>query len=304
MVCVMRLCVFLGVYEAERVIAARTLRRLLTILDGHQVSLVILDDASPGRLGEALAREFAPRIAGTVEVRRIETSTGYHGSIERTFSVFDEITARSPTASEAPDYVLRVDADIGFGRSDLARLFAPGVLPAEGLFGGTFAMRRRDLLLFCLDLLPIGFRRRRVGERLEHGWQLRRTRPVWWSVFGWRALRRGFRGRIVPGSFQIIAWATLLEMRRQGALTRSRRTLGLVFGEDVITNAAVWAVGHRVIDVGELVPDWDFEHFLTPGTTAADLVGRSPYYLHPLKDEAWANALRDELDEAADRREP
>ena len=47
----MKLLIYYGLYEGEKAIAPHALGQLLTILAGHEVDVLILDDASPSRVG-------------------------------------------------------------------------------------------------------------------------------------------------------------------------------------------------------------------------------------------------------------
>ena len=288
----MKLLVFYGLYEGEKVSAPLALGQLLAILAGHEVDVLILDDASPSHIGEQMKARFAGQGAGRIDVLRLEHSTGYRGSIDRTFSALQWAVQ----TGRAYDYVLRVDADVHFCRPDLANLFAPGVLPTQGIIGQPLVMRSRDFAQVWADVLPVGFRRRRTDDsKIEHQWELKRGRPVWWHNIGWRALANGFRGVIIPGCFIIIAGATLAALHNRGWLDRPRTSLGLAFGDDTILALATRAIGHPVIDARTLMPDWSCCLFITTETTSATVRAAGHYFIHPLKDVAWANELRQAL---------
>ena len=288
----MKLLIFYGLHEGEKSIAAHALGQLLAILAGHEVDVLILDDASSSRVGEKTKARFAIQGLGRIDVLRLEHSTGYRGSIDRTFSALQWVAQ----TGRAYDYVLRVDADVHFCRPDLANLFAPGVLPAQGLIGQPLVMRSRDFVQVWADVLPVGFRRRHTADgKIEHQWEFKRFHPVWWHNIGWCALANGFRGVIVPGCFIIIAGTTLAAFQSRGWLNRPRTSLGLAFGDDTILALATRAVGHPVIDARTLVPDWSCNLFITPETTAATVRAAGHYFIHPLKDVAWANELRQAL---------
>ena len=288
----MKLLIFYGLYEGEKTIAPHALGQLLTILAGHEVDVLILDDASPSRVGEQTKARFTGQGPGRVDVLRLEHSTGYRGSIDRMFTALHWVTQTGRTY----DYVLRVDADIHFCRADLASLFTPGRLPMRGIIGQPLVMRRRDFVQVLADVLPAGFRRHRTPDgKIEHKWELQRCRPVWWHTIGWRALRHGFRGVIVPGSFIVIAGATLTAFRDRGWLDRLRENLGLVFGDDTMLSIATRAVGHPVVDVRTLLPDWSCSLFIGPTITATAVRSAGHYFIHPMKDAVWANELRQAL---------
>ncbi len=283
-----RLLVFYGVYEAERSFAAATLAGLLDVLSDHDVTVDIQDDASPSHLGRTLARQFSKR--ARVRSSRLERSLGYHGMAERVVSFFH----RTAASGESYDYVLRVDADLHFASRRLGALIASKRMPDRGLVGHLFSMRKRDYALWLADLTPAGLRRHvRKDGLMEHHWELRRTRPVWWSDIGRSALRRGFRGRMAAGGFQILSWPTLMELHDRGWLRRDRRSTGFIFQDDVLTTTMVQALGHPIVDLGEVDDEWKADLGLFPGTPIDEL--RSLDLLHPLKDNAWAHEVRASL---------
>lgn len=288
----MNLLVLYGVYEGDKNIAPYALEQLLTILAGHTVDVLILDDASPSRVGERLATTFKGPVPRRMDLLVREFSQGYRGSIDRTFGALAWIAR----CGRVYDYVLRVDTDIHFCRRDLAELFKPGVLPELGITGQTLAMRSRDLVQILMDILPVGFRRRHLPDRtIAHTWELSRFRPVWWQSIGWRALWHGFRGVILPGCFIAMSGKTLAEMSRRGWLDRPRASIGLSFGDDTIMSVATVALGHPITDLRTLIPDWSCDLFLTPAATAEGIREKRRYYVHPMKDAGWAMALREAL---------
>lgn len=288
----MKLTAFVGVCEPEAAIAPVTIDQLVRICRGRGVdlSLAIRDDASPSRLGERLVAQFQPALSHPIDLVRLEQSSGYYGAIDRTLDMFRHLAE----SGQGGDYVLRLDPDVHFCREDVGRLFDTRLLPVRGLVGPLLQMRPRDHVQVYLDLLPVGFRRREFDGRREHAWQLRR-RAVWFRRVALGAIRNGFRGQLVPGPFQLLAWPTLREIHARGYLRQPRRAWGLVFGEDILTNLLVRAVGHPVVDVRELVPDWRCELFLDESATAESLRMSANYFVHPLKDRAWAHAIRREV---------
>jgi len=105
------------------------------------------------------------------------------------------------------------------------------------------------------------------------------------------------RRRFIGGSFQIIAGATLAEWALRGWLERRPLTgLGLVFGEDVMSNVLVMALNHPLVDLAELVPDWACDMAIHPQKGGAEFIQANRYYLvHPVKGDAWGLRLRQEL---------
>ena len=289
----MRLAAFVGVYEAEAEIASITLDQLVTLCRrrGVDLALTILDDASPSHLGDRLAQRLGPSLRRGIDVVRLERSTGYYGQIDRTLDMF-----RRLVESGLPcDYLLRLDVDLHFCRDDVGKLFDASLLPRRGIVGATIQMRYRDYVQVYADLAPFGFRRRERNGLREHGWELRRSRPVWfWRIAG-RGIRNGFRGRFVAGPFQLIAWETLLEVYARGYLSCERQRWGLIFGEDIMTNLLVLAAGHPVVDASAIIPDWSCELFLPPSATAQDVRNAGYFFVHPVKDRPWANEIRRQI---------
>ncbi len=290
----MKLAVFFGVYEAEKEFARHTLGQLLDILGQHEVHVLVLDDASASRLGDSLAQSFSSKSHVHIEVLRLEKSSGFRGAMDRTLFAFRHLAK----AQKQFDYVLRVDADLFFNRKDLARIFASERLPEHGMIGTFANFRWRDYLLFLADLLPMGFRRKYAGGVIEHKWELKRWKPVWWGDLGLKALIHGFRRRFIGGSFQIISGKTLAELLKRGWLDRKPlANMGLIFGEDIMSNVLVKAVGHPLVDIADLVPDWSCDMALQPGQMDSEQIQSKAYYLvHPLKGDAWALKLRRDLE--------
>ncbi|HYX39328.1 MAG TPA: glycosyltransferase [Oligoflexus sp.] len=290
----MKIGVFFGVYEAEKAFAQQTLGQLLDILQNHDVHVLILDDASPSFLGQGLVQVYAGRKRVTFEVLRNEKSSGFRGAMDRTLFAFRHLS----NSSQAFDYVLRVDADLFFNRKDLAGIFESHRLPKQGMIGSFARFRVRDYIQVLADLVPFGFRRRQVNGIVEHKWEFKRVRAVWWWDLGLRALRYGFNREFIGGPFQIIAGSTLMELSRKGWLDRRPlENLGLVFGEDVMSNILVKALNHPLMDLAELVPDWACDMAINPHKGDWQSIQANRYYLvHPLKGDPWGLRLRQELE--------
>jgi hypothetical protein len=282
-----RILVLFCVYEAERSFAAGTLAQLLDVWNHCDLTLHIQDDASPSYLGRVLANQFSERVP--VRVTRVERSLGYHGLSENWLSFLHN----SAAGAERYDYVLRVDADIHLASRRLANIFHPDRSPSNGLLGHTLAMRHRDFLLWIADLAPAGMRRKLHPDgRMEHRWEFRRTRPVWWSDIGWTALSRGFRGRIVRGFLQILAWRTLIAIDQRGWLARPRRPSGFIFQDDVLLSMMVQAVGHPILDIRTIIDGWNANCSLAPGIPIQSILASRFDFLHPLKNSSWADEVR------------
>lgn len=163
------------------------------------------------------------------------------------------------------------------------------------MVGPTIEMRLRDFALFLADQLPFGLKRTVNDGVMSHDWALRRTRPVWWHDIGRLSLLNGFRGRMVPGVLQIIAWRSIVEMANRGWLSRPRSSTGLIFQDDLVLTAMVKALGHAVLDISDVVDNFKCELFLAENATAADVIERGLDLVHPLKDNDWAHSLREVL---------
>lgn len=290
----MKLAVFFGVYEAEKDFAHQTLGQLLEILQQHDVHVFVLDDASASRIGEALAQAYAGRNQVSFEVVRIEKSSGFRGAMDRTLFAFRHLAS---TAQDY-DYILRVDADLFFNRKELARLFESDRLPKTGMVGTFTRFRARDYVQLFMDLLPFGFRRRKVDGVIEHKWEFSRSKPVWWWDLGFRAFWNGFDCTFVGGPFQIVSGQTLAELSAKGWLDRQPLLgLGLVFGEDVMSNILVKALNHPLTDIASLVADWSCDMAYNPRKGDWQEIQAQGYYLvHPLKGDAWAMQVRRQLE--------
>jgi len=289
-----KLAVFFGVYEAEKSFAQNTLGQLLDILRQHEVYVLILDDASSSRVGETLLKAFAGRSNVQIDLIRNERSSGFRGAMDRTLFAFRHISL----TNHEFDYILRVDADLFFNRKELAALFDQSLLPAKGMVGTTAKFRWRDLIQVLADLIPFGFRRRQQQGVVEHKWEFKRMKPVWWWDLGLRSLLHGFNRNFIGGSFQIIAGSTLSELSRRGWLDRKPlEGLGLVFGEDVMSNVLVKALNHPLVDIAELVPDWACDMAINPHKGDSQSIQANKYYLvHPLKGDVWGLRVRQELE--------
>jgi hypothetical protein len=282
-----RILIFFCVYEAERSFAAGTLEQLLDVWSHCVITLHIHDDASPSQLGYTLSKQFSRSVL--VRVTRLERSRGFHGLGEYWLSFLHQ----SAACADRYDYVVRVDADIHLGSRRLGDLLRPDHSPSCGLLGNTLAMRHRDFLLWIADLTPAGLRRKLQADgRMEHRWELGRTRPVWWSDIGWRALRQGFRGRIVTGPLQILASPTLIAIEQSGWLARPRSATGFIFQDDVLLSMMVHALGHPILDIRKIIDGWNATCFLAPGTPIKSILASRFDFLHPLKNNSWAHQVR------------
>lgn len=288
----MKLLILFQVWEGDKNIAPLTLGQFLTIVSGHENDVLIFDDASPSRLGDRLATLFGGKGPGRIDVLRSEHSTGYTGTIDRLFEALHWVVRCGRTY----DYIVKVEPDVHFCRRNLASLFDPGILPEFGIVGPTHRMALRHFVQVLADLLPAGIQRRRgPGGTIERDLEFKRFRPVWWQGIGWRALLRRFTGVMVPFPFVVISCKTLAAMNAQSWFDLQRSQIGAVFADDVVFTMAVQALGHGVVDISTLLSDWSCNLFISPTATAQTAREYWRDLIHPMKDTAWANALREEL---------
>ncbi|MBC7659902.1 MAG: hypothetical protein H7249_09360 [Chitinophagaceae bacterium] len=286
----MKIAVFFGVYEAEKAFASQTLEQMLSILKDHSVHVLIMDDASQSKIGRTLVQKFGGLPHVTFEILRNEVSSGFRGAMDRTLTAYRHLA----NLDVAFDSIIRLDADLFFNRTDISKIFDPIFLPAKGLVGSAVRFRFRDFVQVLADLLPIGFRRKKIAGTIEHSWELKRTRAVWWADLGFKALRNGFRWTFLTGSFQIMGGSTLAELKARGWL--DRRPLeghGLVFGEDVMTSILVKALNHPLIDLDSIIVDWDCDLAINKYDSDWRTVQAKKLYLvHPLKGDEWSMEMR------------
>lgn len=282
----MRLLILLPVYEPEARIAPKTLNRFLELAGEHDISLHITDDASPQFIGNALQTEFSDRIS-FIHVERLERSAGYLGTSERTLSALSWAASRV----DHYDYVLRLDCDVHFLGDGLTKLLRSPALPRTGMVGPRIKMRSKDFAAVLLDLLPFGYRRTPGQYGLTKEITASRLTPVWWSKPGRAALANGWWREVVVGAFQLMSAETLKTISESGYLNICRSRTGLIFQDDVLTTMLVRAIGHPVLDCAEM--DLPFTMFLPSNSTEDAVRASGKVLLHPLKDTAWANRIRD-----------
>lgn len=277
--------------ENDKNLARRTLGQVVGFFEEHELDVLVFDDASSSRCGDALAREFQPRIPGKLQTMVANESKGFYRILENTMDMLKAVTS----SGQRYDYVVKVDPDVHFCNHLLSQVFEGATLPSRGLFGPVLRMRSRDHVQVLADMLPLGFRRRNRGGIIDHKWEFAGFRKVWWADIGRRALLHGWRGEFAPGSFYVLAWDTLIEMARHGYLDRDHTAMGMVFGDDVVISAMTRSLGHPIVGFRDLVPGWSSELFLREGATAAEIRAKRHAMIHPLKDRSWAHRLRDEL---------
>jgi hypothetical protein len=288
----MQAAILMTVSQGEEEIAWDTLRSLARSCDGAQLSLVLVDDASPSHIGARLASRFAESTGHTAECIELPMSLGFRGTAQRLFRGLDRIAARLPSV----DMVIKLDADACIVRPGLSGCLASLCRDGVGFYGERYPMRHRDALLIMADHLPCGFSRKQVGEVIYRDWQLRRVRPVWWADFGRAALARGYRFGFIAGGFCILGGKTLQKMARAGWLGRNQAPIGFTFTDDVLITMAAYAVGDPVVDLRGM-SHWGFLA-TTEDTPLSEIVPHRPYVVHHLKNRPRAWERRRELRDA------
>jgi len=279
------------VCESDKVIAERMLGQLVDLCGDHELHLLIFDDASESHIGERLKQEFATKIPGEIEVLRCASNRGYYRLQNNLF----EMLQHAVRSGVSYDYVLKVDPDVHFIDRRIAVLLDARKLPDRGSIGHIFKVRKRELVQILGDLLPFGFRRRRKGKKIDHKWQWRFYRKVWWSDIGRRAIFRKKLGWVAPGSFYLVAWSSVLEMASRGYLDRDHDGIGLVFGEDFLLSIVITAIGHPMTALTEIDPNFKCALFLNESISPDEVVSQGLYYIHPVKDTKAGHQLRDQL---------
>jgi hypothetical protein len=287
----MKIALFTTVCEGELGIACDSLESLALSCAEHDLVAFIVDDASPSYVGKRII-EFIERTHGVPgQCLRMQQSLGWHGMAERLFVGLKCIADYGPNF----DLLIKLDPDALVVRRDFGRFLTENCEAPRGLAGQMYAMRPRDKVPFLLDQLPIGFRRSSANGVMQHDRKLSRFRPVWWSDIGRKALLGGFRFRYVPGCFFILGGETLHALNASGYLARSQSCHGLVFNDDLILTASVYALGHPVIDLSQISPHWSSIMSLSEETPMDQVLECAPYVVHPLKNNPQAMRQRDEL---------
>ena len=287
----MKLLLILMVCEPDKVIADLMLEQLVDLCADVELHILIFDDASESLVGEQLKQKYSEQIQGDVEVLRCASNRGYY-RLQR--NLFDMLQ-HAVTTGVSYDYVLKVDPDVHFTDRRIAMLLDVHKLPDRGSIGHIFKVRKRELVQIFGDLLPFGFRRRKIKEKIDHQWQWRFYRKVWWSDIGRKAIfRRNIRW-VAPGSFYLVAWDSVLEIASRGYLDRDHERIGLVFGEDLLLSILITAIGHPMTAFTDIDPDFKCALFLDESSSSAEVRAQRLYYIHPVKDTPAGIQLRRDL---------
>jgi hypothetical protein len=282
---VRRIALLMTVCEAERRIAPGALASVVAALPGTDLTLFIVDDASPSHVGRGLL-DLYPHLPG--HLVRFERSLGFTGTARRLFAGLAAI-ADSKTEFDA---IVKFDPDALVVTDDLAGFIGAVAPDGRGLHGVISRMRKRDALLLVADLFPVGFRRRYRDGVIQRKWELSRLRPVWWWGIGWRAVLRGMRFRYIAGGLCILGGRTLRELGQRGWLRlKHEGRHGFTFTDDMLLSVATVALGHAISDPARIRPNWA----VLDGDHATDWEGKlaaGALVLHPLKDNPRADEVR------------
>lgn len=284
----MRLLFCLMVCEKDWKVAHSTIERLGEVMGPRKFDVLLFDDASPSRVGDRLVAHFAGKLPAKISVVRAEHSKGYYRLIENLMVLFG-VAAQS---SEPYDMVIRIDPDIHIVSNSFGSFFDQDVWPRQGIVSLVFQSRWRDFVQFFNDISPVGFRRKRVNGVGMHAWQFAGFRRVWWAWHGWRALFRGYWRQVTPGAFMAVPWATLQEMKRRGMFEQSHEEMGLIFGDDLIFGILVKSLGHPIVNIRDLLPQFRWNLWLRRGQPLESIQARDITLLHPLKDDPWSHQVR------------
>ena len=287
----MKLALFMTVCEGEYEMALDALISFIQSCQGADITLFVLDDASPSRVGKRLADKFHEMTQNPVDCLDMPQSLGFRGTAQRTFLGLTRIAS----SGEEFDMIVKIEADALVVRDDLGTFMEKTCPNGLGLYGERYTMRWRDRVLFLADFLPMGFKRELVDGVIQRQWQLSRTSPVWWSDFGMRALLNGFQFDYIPCCFWFLGGKTLQKLKEVGYLSREQSKYGFVFNDDLLLTTAVYAISHPVVDLTTLSEHWKGSMSMTEDTPLAAVKHIQPYVVHPLKNNPKAWERRKEL---------
>lgn len=286
-----RMAVLSFVYEGDRELALDTFDSIIRSSPAVEIDFYFTDDASPSRVGDALVawcrhRGFAAHCV------RYDTRTGYRGAIERTLSLLREVAQ----SSQQYDFILRIDTDALVVRPGIAAEFHEHCVDSIGIYGVQRRMRGRDAVALLLDLLPIGFKRKRSNGVVERSYGFTRVRPVWWWRVGLLALANGFRFKFPDGCCYVLGGELPRALFEAGSLDLYRADrYGLITSEeDVILAMICHANGLKVHDLVEQDHTWAQMNWIREGILDAP-ADSIPFVVHPLKATPDGLALRAQI---------
>jgi hypothetical protein len=304
----MRWAVLMQVCDSDSEIAPVALSSMVNALRSGEtpveIHLFIIDDASKGRIGDRLS-EHARELGVDVTLHSLRQPLGFRGSAARMMTAFSLAAVAGAKSGRGFDFVAKIDPDTLFIRPGLADSIARHAGP-RGIWGVTVPTRGRDKLLYLLDLLPAGFRRKQIGNSIGREWSLSRWGPVWWSAAGRRALfrrRNAYRFRFAAGCFYAVGGETVRELAGCGAFDGPAfvRHGFLTSEEDPIVSTLVASVGDPIVDLNALEPAWGHPSVVAE-TDVNAVVEAGTYMVHPLKANDAGRTLRARFVEAERRR--
>lgn len=263
-------------------VAVDAVRGLILSLGGqHDLRFLFVDDASRNHVGDTL-RHMCEDMGLDAHVIRLEEPLGYRDACVRTRVAIAYVADHWSDV----DLVLKTDCDAIVVRRDLGT--ALGEWCRERVrpvcWGAVRPMRYRDRVLYIADILPAGFRRAMRHGQFRREWELRRWKPVWWSRWGWRAIRKGFRFRFPAGSFYILNAAAIRGLANAGRLAAvSPGRYGLMVSEeDVLVATLLLGIDGEVVDLSGVVPGWS-QLSLGGAESLAIIRQQGAYVVHPIK---------------------
>lgn len=287
----MKLALFLRVCEGEYEIAWEALMSLVDSCKGADISLFVVDDASPSRVGKRITDKFYKATGNFVDCLELPRSLGFRGSGQRVFLGLNRIA----NSGKLFDLVVTIDADALVLRNDLGEFMQKTCPNGLGLYGEGNVMRWRDRLLFLADYLPVGFKRKSLEGVIQREWELSRTSQVWWADMGRRSLFNGFQFEYIPGCFWYLGGKTLQKLQEKGYLSRDQSKYGFVFNDDLLITIVVYAINDPVVDLRKISPHWHGAMSSSEDTPLVKVKQLNPYVVHPLKNNPKAWERRTEL---------
>ena len=287
----MKILLLFMVCEKDKSIAKYLLDQLVDLCGDIDLHMLIYDDGSESHLGDTLRQEFADQITGQIEVIRSPSNRGYYRLQQNLLKMLRHTVA----SGVSYDFVMKIDPDVHFTDRRWAQLLDLSKLPPLGITGPIIKLRKRELVQIVGDLMPIGFRRRKINGQIDHKWQWRFYRKVWWRDIGWRAIFRKSIRYVAPGSCYLLAWESVIEMSSRGYFDRDHEEIGLIFAEDFLLTILTTSLGHPVTALSDIDPQFKCDIYIDPSSSVNEIREQNFYYIHPLKSTPEADQLRRSL---------